>query len=421
MSVHARRAEVLFAQERWSEAAESLREALNERPSDPYLLYMLAICAAEQGNHEEGLKIAAESISADPDLPVGHEAMARVLLEARKYPEAEKSAAEAIRIDPEDERLFSLLAAALYEQKKWKEALEAAEEGLALDPEHSGCANLRAMALVGLGRRDEAFETVDSALRREPNNAVTHANRGWALLHAVKPDEAAAHFREALRLNPNLEWAREGMIEALKARHFIYRQLLRFFLFMSRMDSRTQWGTLIGLYILARVLGNLGRTYPSIAPITVPLTVLYLVFVFLTWTAGPLFNLLLRVHPLGRFALNDDQRMASSVVGCSLLVAIVSIAAGVLMPSIHLILFGIGSGIMIIPIAGAFAASPGGGRLLLGGYAALLGVAMTTASVSFQPGPATSETSLFRAAASAFFVGLLIFTFFANYIYTRNR
>ncbi|MDB5311521.1 MAG: tetratricopeptide repeat protein [Gemmataceae bacterium] len=46
---------------------------------------------------------------------------------------------------------------------------------------------------------------------------------GWALLHARQPAEALTHFREALRLDPTNEWARDGLIEALKARYWVYR------------------------------------------------------------------------------------------------------------------------------------------------------------------------------------------------------
>ena len=93
------------------------------------------------------------------------------------------------------------------------------------------------MALVQLGRKDEAQQTLGSALANDPENALTHANQGWALLHRGDHAKALEHFREALRIDPELDWARAGIVEALKARHLIYRVMLRFFLWMGRQSQ----------------------------------------------------------------------------------------------------------------------------------------------------------------------------------------
>ena len=80
-----------------------------------------------------------------------------------------------------------------------------------------------------------------SALANDPENALTHANQGWALLHRGDHAKALEHFREALRIDPELDWARAGIVEALKARHLIYRLMLRFFLWIGRQASVAQW------------------------------------------------------------------------------------------------------------------------------------------------------------------------------------
>jgi len=111
----------------------------------------------------------------------------------------------------------------------------------ALDPEHAGCLNLRAMAEVKLGRKAQAAATIEAALARDPENAGTHANRGWTYLEESDPGRALEHFREALRLDPENEWAREGMVEALKARHGVYRLVLRCFLWMQKLGESARW------------------------------------------------------------------------------------------------------------------------------------------------------------------------------------
>src|SRR5690606_1373599 len=143
---------------------------------------------------------------------------------------------------------YAQLATVLFQQKKWQAALDASLEGLKFDAEHTGCTHLRSMALTQLGRQQEAIATVDSALARDPDNEYAHTNKGWALLHEGKPKEALEHFREALRLDPNYEYAQHGIVEALKARNFIYRWMLAYFLWMSRLSDRAKWGVILGGY-----------------------------------------------------------------------------------------------------------------------------------------------------------------------------
>jgi hypothetical protein len=67
---------------------------------------------------------------------------------------------------------------------------------------------------------------MQQALRAGREDSLFHANEGWRLLGAGDQREAERRFREALRLDPNCEYAREGVIAALKARHFAYRVIL---------------------------------------------------------------------------------------------------------------------------------------------------------------------------------------------------
>ena len=69
---------------------------------------------------------------------------------------------------------------------------------------------------------------------------------GWTLLHDGDPRKAMGHFREALRLDPGMEWARAGIVEAMKARSLIYRIFLSYFLFMNRLSGNAQWATVCG-------------------------------------------------------------------------------------------------------------------------------------------------------------------------------
>jgi hypothetical protein len=178
-----------------------------------------------------------------------------------------------------------------------------------------------------LGEREAAADTMAGALRKNPDDPWLHANQGYACLHANDPKKAAEHFREALRLDPEMDFARAGIIEALKARNIIYRVMLMYFLFMARLSSQAQWGIIIGLYILNRVLRSIADAKPEFSIYITPILIAYALFALMTWISYPLFNLLLRLDRFGRYALNSDQRKGANLLGATLAIAILSLIA----------------------------------------------------------------------------------------------
>jgi hypothetical protein len=131
-------------------------------------------------------------------------------------------------------------------------------------------------------------------------------------LDQANPKQAAVHFREALRLEPTNDYARAGLVEALKARNPIYGLFLRYVLWMAKLPPRAQWGVVIAGVVGNNLLRNAARNNPELSPWISPITTAYVVFVLFTWLAAPIFNLMLRVHPLGKHALSEEQRSESN-------------------------------------------------------------------------------------------------------------
>jgi len=283
--------------------------------------------------------------------------------------EALDAISEAIRLDAFDPDYFALLAAIQLQARRWPAALEAAERGLRLDAEHVGCTNLRAIALVKLGRKAEAGTTIDSALARNPDNSLTHANQGWTYLEQGHPDKALEHFRESLRLNPDNEWARRGIVEALKARNIIYAFMLRYFLGMAKLKRRAQWGIVVGGYFGIRLLGQAGAANPSLKPWILPIEILYICFALMTWIADPLFNLVLRLNRFGRLALSREQTVASNWIGACLLPALGGLAMWFASGFQGIWLLGaFVFGFLLLPLAGALKCESGWPRLAMAAY-----------------------------------------------------
>jgi tetratricopeptide (TPR) repeat protein len=349
---------LLFEQGRHNLAEREFRRYLAAEPEDGCAHAVLSLALLEQEKLEEATHEAQEAIRCGPWMDIAHRAMAQVMLRRNRLPEALAAAEQAVGIDWDDADNFALLGSVHLERRDWPAALKAAEEALEVDAEHVGAQNLRAMALVNLGRREEAGLTIGEALHRQPDNPLTHANKGWALLHEGKPREAMEHFREALRLDPNLEWARQGMVEALKAKNIVYRGLLLYFLWMSRLSRRAQWGVIVGGFVGYQVLYGIVRNHPEAGVWVWPVIGAYIAFALMTWLGVPLFNLMLRLNRYGRMLLSRQDVVLSNWIGGLLLAAVALVVASFFGMEIGFEL-GLICVLMVIPVKGIFRADAG--------------------------------------------------------------
>jgi tetratricopeptide (TPR) repeat protein len=324
---------------------------------------------------------------------------------------------KAIALSPYNPVFFALLAAAQFDCRRWREALDAAQRGLAIDPENARCINLRAMALVKLGRRGEAGAAIDSALVRDPEDAMTHANQGWTLLHANDPRQAMRHFQEALRLDPENDWARAGIVEALKAHNPIYRVMLAYFLWIARLRGRAQWAIIVGGYIGYQLMRNAAASQPSLRPLLWPLMIAYIIFAYLTWLADPFFNLMLRVHPIGRHALSRTQTIGANFAGGLLLAAIISLIAFVTTASVACLMAAFAFFFLLIPVAGTFRAPQGWPRTVLAIYTlGLAGVLFAALGVVWHAEHVQAHAlpDEFHFLVNVYVFGIIAFQFLAN-------
>jgi len=409
MGAHLERGLILVEQSRHELAEKELRQELAGNPESPVAHAMLALCLAKREQYKEATEEAQAAIHHAPDVPLGHYALASVMHDRNRLDEARKAIEEAIRLDPEDADYFALLAGIHLDDRQWPAALKAAEQGLALDAEHVGSANLRAMALVKLGRKKEAGLTIDATLAKSPEDALTHANQGWTLLEKGDHRKALEHFREALRLEPQLEWARLGIVEALKARHFAYGLILRYFLWMAKLSGKAQWAVIVGAYVGNQALRGVARETPQFAPWIWPLIIVYMLFAYLTWTAAPLFNLLLRLDRFGRLVLSREEILASNLVGGCLLGAILSTAVWLTLGSSVAMIGALVFLAIVIPLSATFQCDPGYPRKVMSIFTiALAAVALIALGLLLMDSEAAVALSVL------FFLGVFISGWVAN-------
>lgn len=338
---------------RSEEAERALGAYIVDEPDDPLALSWLALVASNLDKLDDASRHAQRAIEVAPDFSLAWYALGQVWLRRRELPKAEDAAREAIRLAPDDADGFGLLAQVQVQRKQWSEALETADAGLSVDPEDDACTNLKAMALRGLGRKAESADALEGQLARTPEDSTTHANLGWTCLDRGDYERAREHFREALRLNPNSEWARAGIVEALKARHWFFRPVLRYFLWMGKLQAKWQVAILIGGWLVYRAAASVAESGAPFASLLWGVVGAYVVFVVLTWFANPILHGLLVFHPFGRLALSLRQKLQGLLVTSLLCVAIGLGVAGILQSGV-LFVAGVALAILCLPLSMVF-------------------------------------------------------------------
>lgn len=372
MNAHFQRASMLMEQARYSLAEDELRQALTQDPDNGLAHAMLGLCLSNLNRFNDAQQEAETAIHLEPDQPFVFYAYASVLLGRNDFKKAKSAVETAIGMDPFSQHHFAMLARIEFQLHNWQAAADAADSGLSLDPEDVECTNLRAMALVKLGKTIDAQETLKTALKRSPEDPFSHANLGWSLLENGEPQKAMEHFREALRLDPEMEWARSGIIEAMKARYFIYRIMLSWFLWMAKLQQKAQFGVIIFAYIGYQILNGIAANNPGLAPWINPFLIVYVAFALMTWLAVPLFNLVLRTNKFGRLALSDEQIRTSTWVGLCVVGSVGMLIAYFFAGSFEFLGCALAFALIIPPISRVYNCSEGWPRSTL----ALISIAM---------------------------------------------
>lgn len=415
------RIELLLGQQRYDLAEQEIGRTLAEQPDNGMLHAQLGLCQWQLKRPDEAKESFAEAIRLSPDHPYPHYLLGHLLGDEKRVRRAHAEADEALRLDPHNADFFGLKARLFLLESKYREAIKAADQGLALDAQDEACQNIRSIALTQLGRSGEATDAIRQSLRDRPDDPNTHANRGWSLLHQNKPKEALVHYREALRLDPTNEWAKAGMVEALKARNPIYRFLLSFFLWMSRLSPRVQIGVLVGGYLAYLGLRYASANVPAIWPVALPLIVAYIVFAIMTWVAVPLFNLVLCASRYGRAALSRTQILGSIIFGSWLLLPVVVFIAGVVLTiatgNRQIGFVGgqtaVDVALLLLPLS-AVVLQLGGirAKYFVGGFLALVGLLIVKAAANLMEAPSADQigTYYFYAFVASLWIMIIAST-----------
>ncbi len=368
------RAQQLVTLQRYKDAETELRMVLSQQPENTQALALFAICLSEQGKTGEATQVIQRAIGKEPDNDYLLYLQALFHHNDNKLKEAEKFIRNAIAFDPHNADYFGLLSAINLKQKEWKQALDNANKGLEADPDNLQSLNSRSAALYKLDKKEEAYATIQEALNQDPENPHTHSNIGWGLLEAGDHKKALEHFREALKINPGYDYAKAGLVEALKARYLFYRLFLKYAFWISNFKGKAQWAIILGLYFGVKFLGKVSENNETLAVFLNPIIYLYIAFAISTWIITPLSNLFLRLNVYGRYALTDDEIKASNLVGIAFLVGASGFLAYLLAGDFLYCIIGIFGIGMMIPLSSMLTPEKKRSKNILAAYSVALAI-----------------------------------------------
>ena len=314
------RVQLLMQQNRPALAVDELRRQLTLDPHEPVAHALLALCLLDLDQPAEAQQEAELAIHIYPEYDLAFYALALAQHQQHRPKEAMAAINQALALDPADADYYHLLGSLRLESNQWQAALQATRTGLTFDAEHAGLHSLQARALARQGRSAEAAQAASEALGYGAESSSVQAQAGWVALETNRHKEALGHFREALRLDPTSEFAREGLVEALKAHYWVYRMFMRFVYWSGTLGD----GVRRGLFLGARIVVRFVR----------PLLPVYLVFVFMSWFSDVIFESLLRFNPYGRLALSPQQTKHSNLFLELLAVALAAVGLRLAVPQL---------------------------------------------------------------------------------------
>ena len=189
--VHRNLGEVLNALGRFEEAENHLRRALVLNPQARNAHLNLGEALRKQGRYEEALLAAQIALQQDSDSYPAHLGLGAVLCNLGRFEEAESSLRRALVLNPQAADAYINLSTALYGQGRHEEAVDAARLAVA---QNSGSveAYMGLGSILGnLGRLAEALAAFDSSLALDPTFEPAHTNRA-AVLEAMQAEKEQA-------------------------------------------------------------------------------------------------------------------------------------------------------------------------------------------------------------------------------------
>lgn len=354
---------------RYEDAVAELHLVLAQDPEDDFAHYQLATTYLSMPDSDKkALEAIDGALGIQPD-DADYLATKAIILNAlNRHKEALVVVTNAIASDPGPYQWYAR-ATVLMGLRRWSDALAACVKALELEPDYDSALDLKNLILRVQGNLDSAEELTMEQLSRNAESPLALANAGWTQLQRGERDKAEELFRDALRLEPDNEYARSGLVEAFKSRSRFYRLYLSWVFLLQRMEGKSQWILILGLYFGFKI----GRELLSLVHplLGVAVLVLYLGLCFGTFLAPGIGHGLLLKDRFARHALTRREKIDGVLVGGLFFGGIFLAAVGLVVEIPLLAYLGLGMLVASVPSSVVARNLSKPGQLVFGGIAAL--------------------------------------------------
>jgi len=193
-------ANALAKQDRFTEAEENYRQALEVDPNFEAAHFDLGNVFARQGKLDEAKEQYQETLKVAPDFAEAHNNLGNVLAAQGNLENAIQHFRQALRLGLTHSETHFNLGNALAKQGHLKEAIEHFREAVRIRSDFFDAYHHLGVVVAAQGDLDQAVEYFQQALRIQPEFTEAHESLAQALAQQGKRDEAMKHYQEALRI-----------------------------------------------------------------------------------------------------------------------------------------------------------------------------------------------------------------------------
>ena len=192
---------------RFDEAEQKYRAALNLREEDEYAWYNLARLAERKGNLKEAEQYYMSAMQNSPDNSHIPNNLGLMYAGQGRFEEATVMYERALSIDAENPLPLNNLGQTAEKQGRTDAALEYYSRALRLKPSFLVALNNIVSLLSRMGRSDEARTWFEKAFEADPNNGDVHNSYGYYLYTLGQFEKARQQFQTALAYIPEFPLA----------------------------------------------------------------------------------------------------------------------------------------------------------------------------------------------------------------------
>ena len=227
-NAHRHLAKELYNQDRYEEALEPARVAVEQRPDHFKAHVTLGLILVELSRFEEAEIHLRRAIELNPEVHSTRLKLSDVLYNQGRYEEALDVARAAVEQRPDSFASHGLLGALLTELGRFEEAETHLRRAIELNPKARKAHFNLGEALHNQGRYEEAVDAYRVAIEQGLDDALAHSKLGMVLNELERFEEAETHLRRAMALDPSHTEALYALAK-LRFSQQRYDEMLKFY------------------------------------------------------------------------------------------------------------------------------------------------------------------------------------------------